>query len=136
MRPAERPQSCGAPRARAATPSPHGAHTPLAPATFSQAFAAFFALKGRSLGNPKHLVQWGATMETYVFPTIGHRPVSEITSGEVLTVLEPIWHDKPETAKRILQRMRAVFESAILRNWRERTSPCVGVAQGARRNCS
>jgi integrase len=68
-------------------------------------------------------------METYVFPRIGDRPVGEVTSGEVLAVLEPIWHSKRETAKRVLQRMRAVFDAAILRNWRERASPCIGVAQ-------
>lgn len=47
-------------------------------------------------------------------------------------VLEPIWHDKPETAKRVLQRMSAVFHSAVLHNWRERVSPCTGVVQVAR----
>ena len=97
--------------------------------SFRQAFDSFFQLKRQSLRNAKHLAQWPSTMETYVFPYIGDRPVGEITSGEVLATLEPIWHAKPETAKRVLQRMRAVFEAAILRNWRERASPCVGVAQ-------
>jgi integrase len=97
--------------------------------TFRQAFESFFAVKRRSLGNAKHLAQWASTMEAYVFPRIGDRPVGEVASGEVLTVLEPIWHTKPETAKRVLQRTRAVFDAAILRNWRERASPCIGVAQ-------
>ena len=35
---------------------------------------------------------------------------------------------KPETAKRVLQRIEAVFKSAILRGSREKASPCVGVA--------
>ena len=95
--------------------------------TFKQAFESFFAIKRRSLANAKHLRQWPATMEAYVFPRLGSRPVADITSGEVLVVLEPIWHAKPETAKRVLQRMRAVFDAAILRNWRERASPCIGV---------
>jgi hypothetical protein len=90
--------------------------------TLRQAFDSYFAVKRRSLGNSKHLAQWGSTMEMYVFPRIGERPVGEITSGEVLAVLEPIWHAKPETAKRVLQRMRAVFDAAILRNWRERAT--------------
>jgi integrase len=97
--------------------------------TFRQAFQAFFVMKRRSLSNAKHLAQWPSTMEAYVFPFIGERPVNEIASGEVLAILEPIWHDKPETAKRVLQRMVAVFESAILHNWRERASPCIGVVQ-------
>ena len=97
--------------------------------TFKQAFDAYYVTKRKSLSNAKHLAQWPSTMETYVFPRLASRPVGEILSGEVLAVLEPIWHAKPETAKRVLQRMRAVFDSAILRNWRERASPCIGVAQ-------
>ena len=97
--------------------------------TFKQAFDAYFEIKRKSLSNAKHLAQWPSTMETYVYPRLANRPVAEILSGEVLAVLEPIWHAKPETAKRVLQRMQAVFDSAILRNWRERASPCIGVAQ-------
>lgn len=95
--------------------------------TFSEAFDAYMAVRSRSLTNAKHLRQWGSTMEAYVFPTIGDRPVAEINSGEVLAVLEPIWHSKPETAKRVLQRVKAVMDAAILHNWRERASPCIGV---------
>jgi integrase len=97
--------------------------------TFRQAFDAYFEIKRKGLSNAKHLAQWPSTMEMYVFPRLGNRPVAEILSGEVLAVLEPIWHAKPETAKRVLQRMQAIFDSAILRNWRERASPCIGVAQ-------
>ena len=96
---------------------------------FRQAFESYFDNKRQSLGNAKHLAQWVATMEAYVFPRIGDRPVAEIRSGEVIEVLAPIWHLKPETARRVLQRMNAVFEAAILRNWRERASPCIGVVQ-------
>ena len=58
-------------------------------------------------------------MSAYVFPRIGDRPVASVTAGEVLDVLSPIWFEKPETAKRVLQRMEAVFKSAILRGHRE-----------------
>lgn len=97
--------------------------------TFRRAFDAFFAGKSRTLSNAKHRDQWQSTMEAYVFPTIGDRPVAEVTTGEILAALSPIWFDKPETAKRVLQRVEAVFKSAILRGHRERASPCVGVAQ-------
>ena len=68
-------------------------------------------------------------MEAYVFPSIGGRPVSDITHADILAILEPIWFEKPETAKRVLQRLEAVFKSAILRGQREKASPCIGVAQ-------
>jgi hypothetical protein len=68
-------------------------------------------------------------MATYVFPAIGDRPVADVTPDDVIEALKPIWFEKPETAKRVLQRMEAVFTMAILRGQREKASPCMGVAQ-------
>jgi integrase len=97
--------------------------------TFRQAFQGFFELKRQRLSNAKHLAQWQATMETYVFPKIGNRPVGDVTHADVLELLKPIWYAKAETARRVLQRMEAVFKSAILRGQREKPSPCIGVSQ-------
>jgi integrase len=104
--------------------------------TFRGAFEAYFVVKRRTLGNAKHLRQWESTMETYVYPKIGERLVAEIRSGEIIEILEPIWHEITETAHRVLQRITVVFDFAIARNWREAASPCVGVAQvlGGTRN--
>ena len=62
-----------------------------------------------------------------MFPTIGRRPVADVTAAEVIAILKPIWFAKPETASRVLQRIKAVFDSAIVRGTRERANPCVGV---------
>ena len=97
--------------------------------TFRRAFETYFAAKRKSLSNAKHAAQWQSTMETYVFPTIGDRPVAEIEAREILDLLTPIWFVKAETARRVLQRMEAVFKSAILRGYRPRVSPCVGVKE-------
>jgi len=97
--------------------------------TFRQAFETFFELKRKSLSNAKHLKQWPATMSAYVFPHIGDRPIAQVQTGEILDVLTPVWFDKPETGRRLLQRIEAVFKSAILRGHRERASPCIGVVQ-------
>jgi len=97
--------------------------------TFRQAFDAFFELKKPTLANEKHAAQWKSTVAAHVFPVIGNRPVADITADEIIQVLKPIWHRVPETAKRVLQRIEAVFKSAILRGTRERASPCIGIAQ-------
>ena len=94
--------------------------------TFEKAFDAFFEIRRKKLSNGKHVKQWQSTMQAYVFPVIGKRQVSEITAAEVLEVLQPIWFTKPETAARVHQRIKAVFDSAILRGTRERANPCVG----------
>src|SRR5438270_353167 len=62
--------------------------------TFRQAFESHFEQRKQHLGNAKHLAQWPATMEAYVFPSIGGRPVGDVTHADVLDVLEPIWHTK------------------------------------------
>jgi integrase len=102
--------------------------------TFRRAFELFFVTKGKSLSNSKHVAQWRSTMETYVFPSIGERPVADVDARDILELLTPIWSVKAETARRVLQRIEAVFKSAILRGYRHRVSPCVGVKQelGAR----
>lgn len=97
--------------------------------TFRDAFGTCFARRRQQLNNAKHLKQWPRTMETYVFPVIGNVPVDEVRAEHILRVLDPIWYDKPETAKRVLQRIEAVFKSAIRMGTREKASPCIGVAE-------
>ena len=46
-------------------------------------------------------------------PRIGSRPVSEVSSADVLAVLTPIWHVRPDTARRVRQRISAVPEWSI-----------------------
>jgi integrase len=90
-------------------------------------FESHFAVRRQHLKNAKHVQQWESSMRDYVFPKIGDIPVSEISADDVLDILKPIWFTKPETAGRVLQRMNAIFDSAILRGLRERANPCVGV---------
>jgi len=96
--------------------------------SFQEAFEMFFAMREQQLSNGKHVQQWRNTMRDYVFPKIGRLPVAEVTAADVIDVLNPIWFTKPETASRVLQRVKAVFDSAILRGLRERANPCIGVS--------
>jgi hypothetical protein len=66
----------------------------------------------RVFRNSKHSNQWIDTLDTYVFPTFGARRVDQIESADVLKVLSPIWLTIPETARRIRQRMKTVFDWA------------------------
>ncbi len=97
--------------------------------TFRRSFDTFFRTKRLSLANAKHAAQWQSTMDTYVFPAIGERPVADIEAREILDLISPLWFQKSETARRVLQRVEAVFKSAILRGYRRRASPCVGVKE-------
>ena len=60
--------------------------------------------------NGKHTAQWLSTLERYAFPTIGKMSLDRITRRDVLAVLTPIWSAKPETARRVRQRIRTVLK--------------------------
>jgi integrase len=54
-----------------------------------------------------------------VFPAIGDRPVDQVDSGEILKTLNPIWTVKPETARRLKQRIKLILDwakGAVYRN--------------------
>ena len=59
-----------------------------------------------------HSQRWLSSLETYVFPTLGVRPIQTIGSADVLSVLSPIWTEKHDTAKRVKQRISTVFDWA------------------------
>lgn len=60
--------------------------------------------------NGKHIAQWINTLNTYVFPLIGHKPLSEIDVSDISDALRPIWLNKAETATRVKQRIHQVME--------------------------
>jgi len=73
--------------------------------------------------NGKHTAQWLATLDAYAFPMIGKLPVNRIETGDVLKVLLPIWTAKPETARRVLQRLRTVLDHATAAGHRSGEKP-------------
>ncbi len=73
--------------------------------------------------NPKHADQWINTLRTYALPHFGSKPVSEVTTDDVLAVLQPIWQDKHETATRVRQRIEAVLSAAKARGLRTGENP-------------
>ena len=85
--------------------------------------------------NPKHAQDWPASLERHAFPRIGERLVSEITRADVLAVLQPLWHAKPETARRVRQRINAVMQWVVAMDFRT-DNPCdlVGATLGRHRN--
>lgn len=56
-----------------------------------------------------HIKHWIRSLEMYVFPSIGSMPINTIQSADILAVLQPMWFEKPETARRVRQRLRQVM---------------------------
>ena len=108
--------------------------------TVEEAAAAVLAQQRPGRRNAKHARDWPRSLRAYAFPRIGAMPVSAVTTADVLAILTPIWHDKPETARRVRQRIGAVMKWAVARGnppwcWPFR-SPVLCPVSGARRGAA
>ena len=72
--------------------------------------------------NEKHAAQWLSPLQTYAFPVIGEMKNNPVRKVEVLACLTPIWTAKSEKARRMRQRMRAVFSWAMAHYYVEHNS--------------
>jgi len=68
--------------------------------------------------NAKHAAQFKSTLTNYVTHKLGRRPVNDIQAADILSVLQPIWVDKNETARRVKQRIGTVMKWAIAQGYR------------------
>lgn len=94
-----------------------------APTTFKDCAVEFMRLHLPSLKNEKHQKQWISTLETYVYPEIGDRPVADIKANDVFDVLKGIWNTKRETAERIRGRVENILNFAGCRGDRNLAVP-------------
>ena len=86
--------------------------------TFAEAVDAVIASRAEGWKNPKTAKRWRAILETYAMPALGRRLVNEITTGDVMHVLSPIWLSKPETGRQVREHLSVVMEWAIGQGFR------------------
>jgi integrase len=91
--------------------------------TFRECAEVVIAKKTLELKNQKHIGQWSSTLETYIYPTLGDLIVGTITKVDIAAVLEPIWIEKNETAKRIRGRIETIFDYAKAMGYFEGDNP-------------
>ncbi len=101
----------------------------LAP-TFSKAAETVHKSRAPGFKNAKHSAQWISTLRTYANPTIGELRIDLIATPDIHRLIGPIWLSKPETARRVLQRIAAVFDWAKAAGYRSGENPVDGVKQG------
>jgi integrase len=69
----------------------------------------------------KHAREARRSLENHVFPHIGFKRTDEITTKEVKSLLLDLeGQGKGETAHRVQQRLRSVFQYAIMQEWTDR----------------
>ena len=80
--------------------------------TFREAaMQTYEALKPRWRSG-KHTKNWLQIMEKYAIPVMGSVRIDKLGREEVLKILTPLWTKRPETARRLRQKMRTTFKWA------------------------
>jgi integrase len=98
--------------------------------TFKEAAAKVLAAHRKTWRNEKHEGQWLRTLESYVFPALGNIGVHEITGPMIRNVLAEIWLSKPETARRVRQRIGTVLDWAYASGYRDTEAPMRAITKG------
>lgn len=75
--------------------------------------------------NPKHRQQWRNTLTTYAEPLFAV-PIAEVSTEQILAVLQPIWLSKAETASRLRGRIERVLDAAKVKGLRSGDNPARG----------
>ncbi|WP_423454210.1 tyrosine-type recombinase/integrase [Ottowia sp. VDI28] len=91
--------------------------------TFKVAMEKCIDSKSAEWSNAKHAQQWTNTLTTYALPSIGEMSVADITTDDILKVLQPIWTTKTETATRVRQRIETILDWATVLKKRSGDNP-------------
>lgn len=75
--------------------------------------------------NPKHRQQWRSTLKGYA-KSLFDVPINEVTTEQILGVLQPIWLSKAETASRLRGRIERVLDAAKVKGLRSGENPARG----------
>lgn len=95
--------------------------------TFAEAARQVHAEHSAAWRNAKHGEQWINTLTTFAFPQIGERRLDQIGTADILSVLSPVWLTRPETARRVRQRLKTVFDWAKAKGFRSDGNPVEGI---------
>ena len=94
--------------------------------TFEVAAKDVHTAHAAAFKNDKHRKQWIASLGD-VFKTLGSRRVDAITSADILAALSPTWLTRPETSRRVLQRVAVIFEWCKAQGYCQGDNPTQGV---------
>jgi integrase len=98
--------------------------------TFREAAEAAHKEQESGWKNGKHRAQWLSSLEAYAYPAIGDVAVSEIEGPAIRDLLAHIWLAKPETARRVRQRIGAVLDWAYAKGLRQSEAPMRSISKG------
>jgi integrase len=86
--------------------------------TFRKAAETTHEEQKSSWRNLKHRADWLSSLERFAFDAIGDIRVDLIDAPMIRDLLLPIWTTKPETARRVRQRVKGVLDWAAAKGFR------------------
>jgi integrase len=102
--------------------NPKDSRKPTNGATFGECADRLIGAMRPSWRNGKHAAQWEMTLREYAAP-LRRLPADKITTDDVLSVLKPLWNEKPETASRLRGRIERVLDAAKAQGLRSGENP-------------
>jgi integrase len=91
--------------------------------TFEACAKAYIDAHKASWKQARHATQWNQALAKHAYSIIGKLPVGSVDTELVLKVLEPIWQEKTETAKRLRGRIECILDWAKVRGYRQGENP-------------
>ncbi len=96
--------------------------------SFQDAATAVHAAHAKGFKNEKHRKQWLSSL-VGVFSAFGSKRVDAITSADILAALSLNWLKLPETSRRVLQRIRVVFDWCKAQGFCSGDNPTQGITK-------
>jgi len=94
----------------------------MSPAKSLQTAQQYIDAHKASWRNDKHRHQWQSTITHYCLP-IADVPVDQVSQGDILGILQPIWTTKSETASRLRGRIEKILDAAKAQALRQGENP-------------
>lgn len=101
--------------------------------TFEEAATSVHAANAAGFKNEKHRKQWLSSLSD-VFAACGRRRVDTITSADLLAALTPKWLTRPETSRRVLQRVKVIFDWCRVQGYCLGENPAEGLTKALPRH--
>ena len=96
--------------------------------TFEAAATQVHTAHAPTFRNEKHRKQWLSSLSGAV-SAFGTKRVDAITSADILSALSPQWLARPETARRVLQRLRVIFDWCKANGYCSGDNPTQGITK-------
>jgi integrase len=90
--------------------------------TFGKVAAEYIETMQPKWRGAKTVDAWRRFAQSYTY-AIRKTPIDKLTTDDVVRVLRPLWHDKPETATKVRERLKMVLDHAKARGLREGDNP-------------